>query len=62
MVSTRIGRVDPTLAADAVVMRDDVVTIPAVVSLTRRARRLVTASLAIAAMFPVRWDRLAAGH
>lgn len=35
--------------ADAVVVRDDLTTIPAVIALSRQARRVVTANLAIAA-------------
>ena len=49
--------------ADAVIMRDDLATIPAVISLSRRARRVVTANLAIAATIItalVIWDL--AGH
>jgi heavy metal translocating P-type ATPase len=38
-------------AADAVVVRDDLTTIPAVIALSRRARRYVVANLAIAATF-----------
>lgn len=37
--------------ADAVVVRDELATIPAVMALSRRARRLVTANLVIAASF-----------
>jgi cation transport ATPase len=36
-------------AADAIVVRDDLTTIPAVIALSRRARRVVTANLIIAA-------------
>ncbi|MEV6413632.1 heavy metal translocating P-type ATPase [Kribbella sp. NPDC051718] len=49
--------------ADAVVVRDDLTTIPAVIALSRRARRVVTANLLIAATFItvlVIWDL--AGH
>lgn len=49
--------------ADAVIVRDDLTTIPAVISLSRRARRVVTANLIIAAMFItglVVWDLV--GH
>ena len=49
--------------ADAVVVRDDLTTIPAVVALSRRARRVVTANLVIAAAFItglVVWDLV--GH
>ncbi|MGK8512979.1 heavy metal translocating P-type ATPase [Nocardia asiatica] len=46
-------------AADAVVVRDDLTTIPAVIALSRQARRVVIANLAIAATFIgvlVVWD------
>ncbi|MGV9600778.1 heavy metal translocating P-type ATPase [Streptosporangium sandarakinum] len=46
-------------AADAVVTRDDLTTVPAVLALARRARRLVIANLVIAATFIavlVAWD------
>ncbi|MEU4600176.1 heavy metal translocating P-type ATPase [Nocardia sp. NPDC023988] len=49
--------------ADAVVVRDDLTTIPTVIALSRRARRLVIANLTIAATFIavlVTWDLL--GH
>jgi heavy metal translocating P-type ATPase len=49
--------------ADAIIVRDDLATIPAVIELSRRARRLVIANLAIAAVFIaglVVWDL--AGH
>ncbi|OBA50970.1 metal-transporting ATPase [Nocardia sp. 852002-20019_SCH5090214] len=49
--------------ADAVVVRDDLTTIPAVIALSRRARRVVIANLAIAATFIavlVAWDLI--GH
>ncbi len=49
--------------ADAVVVRDDLTTIPTVIALSRRARRVVVANLIIAAMFItvlVCWDL--AGH
>ncbi|MBY0443547.1 MAG: heavy metal translocating P-type ATPase [Mycobacteriaceae bacterium] len=45
--------------ADAVVVRDDLTTIPAVINLSRRARRVVVANLVIAATFIgvlVVWD------
>ena len=45
--------------ADAVVVRDDLTTIPAVIALSRRARRVVTANLVIAGVFItglVAWD------
>jgi P-type E1-E2 ATPase len=37
-------------AADVVIMRDDLTTIPAVIDLSRRARRVVSANLVIAAV------------
>ncbi|MGP3967767.1 heavy metal translocating P-type ATPase [Streptomyces sp. 6N223] len=49
--------------ADAVVVRDELATIPAVIALSRRARRLVTQNLVIAGVFIavlVTWDL--AGH
>ena len=49
--------------ADAVVVRDDLTTIPTVIALSRRARRVVVANLVIAATFItvlVVWDL--AGH
>ncbi|KAF0835925.1 heavy metal translocating P-type ATPase [Nocardia caishijiensis] len=49
--------------ADAVVVRDDLTTVPTVIALSRRARRLVVANLAIAATFIavlVTWDLV--GH
>jgi len=49
--------------ADAVIVRDDLTTIPAVISLSRRARRVVIANLVIAATFIavlVTWDLI--GH
>ncbi|WP_067678387.1 heavy metal translocating P-type ATPase [Nocardia miyunensis] len=45
--------------ADAVVVRDDLTTVPAVIALSRRARRVVVANLIIAATFIgilVLWD------
>ncbi|MFI7677249.1 heavy metal translocating P-type ATPase [Actinophytocola sp. NPDC049390] len=45
--------------ADAIVVRDDLTAIPAVIALSRRARRLVTANLVIAGTFIaglVLWD------
>jgi heavy metal translocating P-type ATPase len=57
-----MGRAGSDLAletADAVVVRDDLATIPAVITLSRRARRVVVANLAIAATFItvlVAWD------
>lgn len=50
-------------AADAVVVRDDLAAIPAAIALSRRARRVVIANLAIAATFIavlVVWDLV--GH
>ncbi|WP_040832201.1 heavy metal translocating P-type ATPase [Nocardia jiangxiensis] len=47
--------------ADAVVVRDDLTTVPAVIALSRRARRVVVANLIIAATFIsilVLWDLL----
>jgi P-type E1-E2 ATPase len=61
-----MGRAGSDLAldtADAVIMRDDLATIPAMITLSRRARRVVTANLAIAAAIItalVAWDL--AGH
>jgi cation-transporting P-type ATPase J len=49
--------------ADAVVVRDDLATIPGVIALSRRARRAVVANLVIAATFITGlavWDL--AGH
>ena len=60
--SIAMGRsgADLTLeTADAVTVRDELATIPAVVALARRARRVVIANLAIAAIFItglVAWD------
>jgi cation transport ATPase len=57
-----MGRAGSDLAldtADAVVVRDELATVPAVIALSRRARRLVIANLAIAAAFItglVIWD------
>jgi P-type E1-E2 ATPase len=48
-------------AADAVITRDELAAVPAVIALARRARRLVTANLAVAAAFIavlVAWDLL----
>ncbi|MEV6925133.1 HAD-IC family P-type ATPase [Dactylosporangium sp. NPDC051485] len=50
-------------SADVVLVRDDLTTLPAMIALSRRARRLVIANLAIAATFIavlVLWDVL--GH
>ncbi|RDI55371.1 heavy metal translocating P-type ATPase [Nocardia mexicana] len=61
-----MGRSGSDLAletADAVVVRDDLTTIPAVIALSRRAKRIVVANLVIAASFItvlVVWDL--AGH
>jgi cation transport ATPase len=49
--------------ADIVIMRDDLTAIPAIIALSRRARRVVTANLVIAAVIIaglVSWDL--AGH
>jgi cation-transporting P-type ATPase J len=57
-----MGRAGSDLAldtADLVIMRDDLTAIPAVIALSRRARRVVTANLAIAAVIItglVCWD------
>lgn len=64
--SIAMGRGGADLAletADAVTVRDDLTTIPAVITLARRARRVVVANLAIATTFVtalVAWDLL--GH
>ncbi|MGD0069044.1 MAG: HAD-IC family P-type ATPase [Streptosporangiaceae bacterium] len=61
-----MGRAGSDLAldtADAVIMRDDLATIPAIIALSRRARRVITANLVIAAAIIaalVAWDL--AGH
>ncbi len=61
-----MGRAGSDLAldtADAVIMRDDLATVPAIITLSRSARRVVTANLAIAATIIaalVVWDL--AGH
>ena len=61
-----MGRAGSDLAldtADIVIMRDDLAVIPAVITLSRRARRVVKANLAIAAVIIaalVTWDL--AGH
>ncbi|OIJ92196.1 cadmium-translocating P-type ATPase [Streptomyces sp. MUSC 14] len=61
-----MGRAGSDLAletADAVIVRDELVTVPAVISLSRRARRLVVQNLVIAGVFItglVVWDL--AGH
>ncbi|WP_368666234.1 hypothetical protein [Micromonospora sicca] len=49
--------------ADAVLVRDDLTTLPAVIALSRRVRRLVTTNLVIAGTFItvlVAWDLI--GH
>ncbi|MFF3512343.1 heavy metal translocating P-type ATPase [Streptomyces sp. NPDC002573] len=57
-----MGRAGSDLAletADAVIVRDELATVPAVISLSRRARRLVVQNLVIAAVFIaglVVWD------
>jgi heavy metal translocating P-type ATPase len=61
-----MGRAGSDLAldtADTVIMRDDLATIPAVIALSRRARRVITANLVIAAVIITTlaaWDL--AGH
>ena len=61
-----MGRAGSDLAletADAVIVRDDLATVPAVIALSRHARRIVIANLAIAITFItglVLWDLL--GH
>jgi heavy metal translocating P-type ATPase len=61
-VGIAMGRSGSDLAldtADAVITRDELATIPAVIALARRARRLVVANLAIASTFIavlVAWD------
>ncbi len=61
-----MGRAGSDLAletADAVIVRDDLATLPAVIAISRRARRIVIANLAIATTFItglVLWDLL--GH
>jgi heavy metal translocating P-type ATPase len=61
-----MGRAGSDLAletADAVIMRDELAAIPAVIALSRRARRIVVANLTIAATFItvlVVWDLV--GH
>lgn len=65
-VSIAMGRTGSDLAldtADGVITRDDLSTLPAVVALARRARRVVVANLTIAATFIVvlvTWDLV--GH
>ncbi|WP_425268878.1 HAD-IC family P-type ATPase [Kitasatospora cheerisanensis] len=60
-----MGRAGSDLAletADAVIVRDELATVPAVVALSRRARALVVQNLALAAAFItvlVAWDLLA---
>lgn len=57
-----MGRAGSDLAlgtADAVIVRDELATVPAVIRLSRRARRVVIADLVIAATFItalVIWD------
>jgi cation transport ATPase len=61
-----MGRAGSDLAletADAVIVRDDLATLPSVIALSRRGRRIVIANLAIATTFIaglVLWDLL--GH
>lgn len=65
-VSVAMGRCGSDLAletSDAVITRDDLAALPAIVALARRARRVVAANLAIAATFIVvlvTWDLV--GH
>ncbi|MEZ0340787.1 heavy metal translocating P-type ATPase [Mycobacterium sp. pV006] len=65
-VGVAMGRAGSDLAldtADAVITRDDLSTIPAILALSQRARRLVIANLTIAASFIavlVTWDLV--GH
>ena len=65
-IGVAMGRAGADLAldtADAVIMRDDLATVSAIISLSRSARRVVTANLAIAAAIItalVIWDL--AGH
>ncbi len=65
-VAVAMGRSGSDLAletADAVITRDDLATVPAMLALARRARRVVAANLVIAATFIVvlvTWDLL--GH
>jgi heavy metal translocating P-type ATPase len=65
-IGVAMGRAGSDLAldtADAVIMRDDLTTVPAIIRLSRSARRVVTANLAIAATIIgalVIWDL--AGH
>ncbi|MBR7833886.1 heavy metal translocating P-type ATPase [Actinospica durhamensis] len=65
-IGVAMGRAGSDLAldtADAVVMRDDLATVPAVISLSRRARTVVRANLVIASVIIlglVAWDL--AGH
>jgi P-type E1-E2 ATPase len=65
-VGVAMGRAGSDLAldtADAVIMRDDLSTVAAVIALSRRARRVVTSNLVIAATIIgalVVWDL--AGH
>lgn len=61
-IAVAMGRSGSDLAmetSDAVITRDDLATLPAVIALARRARRVVAANLAIAATFIVvlvSWD------
>lgn len=61
-VGIAMGRAGSDLAldtADAVITRDELAAVPAVIALARRARRLVTANLVVAAVFIavlVAWD------
>jgi P-type E1-E2 ATPase len=63
-IGVAMGRTGSDLAldtADAVIVRDDLTTVAAVIALSRRARRLVIANLVIASAFItglVAWDLL----
>jgi heavy metal translocating P-type ATPase len=65
-IGVAMGRAGSDLAldtADAVIMRDDLATVPAIITLSRSARRVITANLAIAATIItglVIWDLV--GH
>jgi cation-transporting P-type ATPase J len=65
-VAVAMGRTGSDLTletADAVIVRDDLSSLPAVVALARRARRVVAANVAVAAIFIlilVTWDLV--GH
>ena len=65
-IGVAMGRAGSDLAldtADAVVMRDDLATVPAAIALSRRARRVVVANLVIASVIIaglIGWDLI--GH